>query len=551
VKVHILAAMLVSFTLAGCVTPPTPVDTARQYNRSGRQAQAIALLQPLADKGDMVAQYELAQSYANTDRYRKDLAECMKWLLKSAEQGYGRAQFELGYHYAVDYKDYGQALKWYQRAAERSDSAGTAAARNLGLMYRAGQGVKQDYAESARWYRRAADQGDTDAQFMLGFFYFDGAGVEKDVKESIRRFTVAANKRLDAARYALVLIHAEGMDGEPNAPEAAYWASGVRTSDVGQTGYLLGRFYSQGFFAWNDESRVLAWWMQHAGVPAEQLNQYLKAVYAQRWADEDRAVYWYRKGAEAGFVGAQVNLARIHWDQRSRHWNCGEAVKWTKAAADKADATALLNMGMFYQQGTEKKVNGIGVELEQKDKALTIRSVMKGEPADLAGLRAEDEIVTVNGQSVAKLGISQVVSSIRESKNKPVSLGIRSTAAGSLRTVEVMPHELSVKCPGVDGKDIQRDPAEAFRWFQKAADAGHATGLFFVARAYREGDGAPQNYRKAMELYEQGASKGDWEAAQEISFMYSRGQGVARDEGLADKWRRRALDLKHQAVRRD
>ena len=62
-------------------------------------------------------------------------------------------------------QDYGEAVRWYRRAAEQ----GIARAQfNLGLMYVKGQGVPQDDGEAARWYRKAAEQGDPDAQNNLG-----------------------------------------------------------------------------------------------------------------------------------------------------------------------------------------------------------------------------------------------------------------------------------------------------------------------------------------------------------------------------------------------
>jgi TPR repeat protein len=52
--------------------------------------------------------------------------------------------------------DYGQALKWWDLAAEQGD---TDAQSNLGDMYANGRGVPQDYTEAAKWYRLSAEAG--------------------------------------------------------------------------------------------------------------------------------------------------------------------------------------------------------------------------------------------------------------------------------------------------------------------------------------------------------------------------------------------------------
>ncbi len=52
--------------------------------------------------------------------------------------------------------DYATAYQELRPLAER----GNARAQNsLGLMYRYGRGVRQDYGEAAKWYRKAAERG--------------------------------------------------------------------------------------------------------------------------------------------------------------------------------------------------------------------------------------------------------------------------------------------------------------------------------------------------------------------------------------------------------
>jgi TPR repeat protein len=50
----------------------------------------------------------------------------------------------------------------------------------FGTMYRDGQGVAQDYGEALRWWGKAAEQGVIDAQFALGNIYAGGSGVARD-----------------------------------------------------------------------------------------------------------------------------------------------------------------------------------------------------------------------------------------------------------------------------------------------------------------------------------------------------------------------------------
>jgi TPR repeat protein len=62
-------------------------------------------------------------------------------------------------------QDYAEALRWYGKSADQGYAR---AQYNLGHMHYHGQGVRQDHAEAFLLYRKAADQGDEYALRALG-----------------------------------------------------------------------------------------------------------------------------------------------------------------------------------------------------------------------------------------------------------------------------------------------------------------------------------------------------------------------------------------------
>ena len=86
---------------------------------------------PLAELGDVEAQYNLGVMYDEGAGVEQDLAIAADWYRKAAEQGFIDAQ------------------------------------TNLGTMYYYGQGVPCDYHEAAKWFQLAADQGDSEASSYL------------------------------------------------------------------------------------------------------------------------------------------------------------------------------------------------------------------------------------------------------------------------------------------------------------------------------------------------------------------------------------------------
>jgi len=127
-------------------------------------ANLFASIQPLAERGDTNAQYNLALLYAKGNGVPQDYVEARKWHLKAAEQGNHLSQYMLGFFYAEGNgvaQDYTEARKWWLKSAEQSNPVSQL---NLGLLYAEGYGVPQNSAIAYAWLNIAADQGDQNAK---------------------------------------------------------------------------------------------------------------------------------------------------------------------------------------------------------------------------------------------------------------------------------------------------------------------------------------------------------------------------------------------------
>lgn len=134
-----------------------------------RQDYSAAMneLQPVAEQGNVEAQYYIGYIYQNGQGVNEDQQQAAKWYLKAANGGYGPAQSKIGFMYANGHaftKDYEKAAIWYRKAAEQGNLTGQ---KELGVLYFNGNGVKKDYAQAKNWLQKAADQGDTWAKSAL------------------------------------------------------------------------------------------------------------------------------------------------------------------------------------------------------------------------------------------------------------------------------------------------------------------------------------------------------------------------------------------------
>lgn len=77
-----------------------------------------------------------------------------------------------------------------------------------------------------------------------------------------------------------------------------------------------------------------------------------------------------------------------------------------------------------FQESLNGSFEGIGAELGKKKELIVIVSPISGFPAEKAGLKANDAIVEINGESAIDLSIIQAVQKIRGPKGTEVKLGV-------------------------------------------------------------------------------------------------------------------------------
>jgi TPR repeat protein len=112
--------------------------TALAHEEDGDLRQNVKLLRPHAEKGNMIAQFNLGVIYATGQGTHKNEREAAKWFKLSSAQGFAQAQQRLGAAHAVGAgvpRNATLALMWYQVAAaqgnEEAAKARDALARGL------------------------------------------------------------------------------------------------------------------------------------------------------------------------------------------------------------------------------------------------------------------------------------------------------------------------------------------------------------------------------------------------------------------------------------
>jgi TPR repeat protein len=193
------------------------------YDRGDFRA-ALQEWQPIAERGDANAQFNVGLLYASGKGVDQDSRQAAEWYRKAADQGVGAAQYNLGVMYANGdgvTRDVHEAVRWLQKASDAgipmgreelanlygstgenhsksletsnlaADSGSPTAQFDLALLYDLGRGVPRNYDEAMKWYRKAADQGYSPAMTNIGILYYNQEGVKRDLVEAYAWFVRA------------------------------------------------------------------------------------------------------------------------------------------------------------------------------------------------------------------------------------------------------------------------------------------------------------------------------------------------------------------------
>jgi len=86
------------------------------------------------------------------------------------------------------------------------------------------------------------------------------------------------------------------------------------------------------------------------------------------------------------------------------------------------------------------------------------------------------------------------------------------------------------------GMGVERDGAEALKWFHKAEEQGSVEAEFEIGAMYGKGQGVPIDYEKALKWYRSAAEQGYAPAQYKLGASYVKGEGVSTDYVTAYAW---------------
>lgn len=507
--------------------------------------RGFELLKRAAESGHAEAQWMLGTLFINPNSMgvtcvEQDLAEGIKWMLKSSEQSFGMAECTLASFYlrgvGVE-KDVAKAKELYTRALahgglikEMEDDAKAALAKLeaassdgkesndeypgmdvnandedkakfklllkhaddgdseamldlYSALFSGENGAVEDKKIAFVWCKKAAESGSVEGMKELGDCYRDGVGCEVDAENAINWYEKSATAGNSIAQWRLARLYEDGdLVERDDAKSFKYYKMNSEQHSDRTSTFKVGMAYYFGKGVEENEPEAFKWFEKAATQGhAKAMCRYAECFRYGNGTDKNfaKAIEWYRKSAEEGEALAQENLAMMYYKGLGAEKDLEEAFKWFKKAADEDRDKAQFWVGKFYAEGLG------GVE---KDLSKAVEWYEKSAEQD-------------NTDAICALGWCYQL-----------------------------------------GTGVEQDFAKAAEWFRKGADQDDGFCMNNLARLVEDGKGVDQDYDEALALFKKAAENDCARANYHIGRFYENGLGCDKDIDEAKVWYQKAAE---------
>lgn len=199
-------------------------------------ARAEEIWLPLAEAGDVQAQYALAKLYENGgEGVMRSLTKAADWYLLASEAGLADAQNNLALLYIQGHgvpRSEELAFKLWLAAAENGHQQ---AQYNVALAYYEGMGTEQDHSKAAEWFERSASSGLAESQFALAEMYRLGVGVDENRAHALYWYELAETQGHERASAEVEELKENGVNSRKPETTLESDPEALEESELGQT----------------------------------------------------------------------------------------------------------------------------------------------------------------------------------------------------------------------------------------------------------------------------------------------------------------------------
>lgn len=391
------------------------------------------------------------------------------------------------------------------------------------------------YAKAVELAKPLAEKGNAEALYLMGFASETGQGVDADKDKAIEYYRKAAALKHKDAIYRLSFILL-ASDKEAERDQAREALESAAKDDPAVAGRILGEAYLRGRLTpAADPDKAIFWWKRAADAGDIPSLLLIARFYEGQFGfpdlkDNKAALASYAKAAGLGDAGAMAAIGSrlLSGDEKTRDEKKGR--EWLKKAIDAKEYSAYLALG-DYEENVKKDLKAALTEYERGKDAGQIDCTLRAADFYLEGKGVEKD--TARGLALlakaAEAGnpIANYRLAVQDlSGDKPEMLvgygHLLNAATGNL--VEAQ-NELGLLY--LSGKLSSADATAGVAWLTRAAQGGNAQAQNNLATLYERGAaGLTRNLENAGQLYSLAANQGNGAATLALARLLNEGTGT-------------------------
>lgn len=397
------------------------------------------------------------------------------------------------------------------------------------------------HAKAVEMAKPLADQGNAEALYLMGFAHESGQGAEASKDKALEYYRkAAAGKHKDAVyRLSFILLASEKEEERDQARQALETAA---KDDPAVAARILGEAYLRGLLTPAPDPDKAVFWWKRAADAGDVLSLLLVARFYEgqfgfpELKDTKEALANYAKAAGLGNAGAMAALGSrlLSGDEKNRDEAKGR--EWLKKAIAAKEYSAYLALG-DYEENVKKDLKAALAEYERGKDAGQMDCMLRTADFYLEGKGTEKDVdrgmtlltkAAEAGNPIANFRVAAQLLSAEKPDRAQVLTGYGHLVAAANGNLVEAQNELGLLY--LSGKLGIADSPAGVAWLTRAAQGGNAQAQNNLATLYERGiGGVPKNIENAGQLYSLAANQGHGPATLALARLIYEGVGTKPD----------------------
>ena len=397
------------------------------------------------------------------------------------------------------------------------------------------------HAKAVELAKPLAEQGNAEALYLLGFASESGQGMEASKEKALDYYRkAAAGKHKDAVyRMSFILLASDKEEERDQARQALETAA---KDDPSVATRILGEAYLRGMLTpAPDPDKAIFWWKRAADAGDVVSVLLIARFYEGQFGfpelkDLKEALANYAKAAGLGNAGAMAALGSrlLSGDEKNRDEKKGR--EWLKKAIAAKEYSAYLALG-DYEENVKKDLKAALAEYERGKDAGQVDCMLRTADFYLNGKGVEKDVergqalllkAAESGNPVANFRVAADLLAGEKPEKANLLTGYGHLLAAANGNLPEAQNELGLLY--LSGKLGTADTSAGVAWLTRAAQGGNAQAQNNLATLYARGiGGVTKNLDNAGQLYALAANQGHGPATLALAHLLYDGVGTKAD----------------------